>query len=692
MNRYPIHSPLGALFATALTAAAMPAGAAEGTATPVELNPVTVTGTAAPSLTVPGTDDARRLIERTPGGVELVPDTAWKDTASGTLKDILEYTPGVFVQPKWGEDSRLSIRGSGLSRNFHMRGIQLYQDGVPVNAADGSTDFQELDPTAFRYTEVYKGANALRYGANTLGGAINFVTPTGYDADLAQGRLDVGSFGFRRGQVSSGGNNGVVDAFATASWLRQDGYRDHSGGHSVRASGNVGWRITPGLETRFYMSYADIQQDIPGSVTKTAALTDPKTAASANLTRDYQRNIDSWRFANKTTLQLDTATVELGAYAVNKHLIHPIFQYLDYTYHDFGAYGRIVDEREIAGHGNRLTAGLTVSGGWVDNSQSTNNAGSKGGLLSASSDRSVNYAAYVENAYDLRPGLALIGGVQFLHATRKRNDRFDDATDTSGENDYTFINPKVGLLWQAAPDWQVFGNLSRSGEAPTFGELNFTNAALSDTEAQTATTLEIGTRGRVRDLTWDLAVYRAHLKDEFQYFDLGGGNYSVTNADKTIHQGIEAGIGWAFAKNLLESGDKGDSLSLDAAYTYSDFKFDDDATWGDNDLPGAPKHFIRAALTYRHPMGFHAGPNIEWVPEAYFVDNANSVATKSYVLLGFRAGYEVSKDVSMFVDLRNLANTKYIASSSVAATATDSSALFEPGTGRSVFVGLRAAW
>jgi iron complex outermembrane receptor protein len=46
----------------------------------------------------------------------------------------------------------------------------------------------------------------------------------------------------------------------------------------------------------------------------------------------------------------------------------------------------------------------------------------------------------------------------------------------------------------------------------------------------------------------------------------------------------------------------------------------------------------------------------------------------------------------MFVDLRNLANTKYIASSSVAATATDSSALFEPGTGRSVFVGLRAAW
>ena len=93
--------------------------------------------------------------------------------------------PGVFVQPKWGEDSRLSIRGSGLSRNVHGRGVQLLMDGViPITTADGGSDFQEIDPTAYRYIEVYKGANALRYGANQLGGAINFVMPTGYDADL----------------------------------------------------------------------------------------------------------------------------------------------------------------------------------------------------------------------------------------------------------------------------------------------------------------------------------------------------------------------------------------------------------------------------------------------------------------------------------------------------------------------------
>ena len=60
-------------------------------------------------------------------------------------------------------------------------------DGIPINTSDGLFDLFEIDPTAYRYVEVYKGANALRYGANALGGAINFVTPTGRDAPAFDG-------------------------------------------------------------------------------------------------------------------------------------------------------------------------------------------------------------------------------------------------------------------------------------------------------------------------------------------------------------------------------------------------------------------------------------------------------------------------------------------------------------------------
>ncbi|MGE4221604.1 MAG: TonB-dependent receptor family protein [Alphaproteobacteria bacterium] len=661
---------------------------------PVQLQPLTVQGVrGAESLTVPDTDAARQVIERTPGAVEVVPDSAWRDTPAATLKDVLGYTPGIFVQPKWGEDSRLSIRGSGLSRNFHMRGVAILQDGVPINASDGSSDFQELDPTAFRYAEVYKGANALRYGANQLGGAINFVSPTGHDADPFDARADIGRFGFRRLQGSAGGANGVVDGYVTGSWQRQDGFRDHSEGRSTRASGNVGWRITDELETRFYFNAVDLKQEIPGSVTRQSALANPKAAAAGNLAQNYQRNMQSWRVANKTTLKIGGTTFEVGGYAVNKDLLHPIFQYLDYEYRDFGAFGRITDERQVAGLRNRLTVGVHYASGFVDNRQYVNLPGAgKGDLLSKSRDSSRTTTVYGEDSLEIAPGVSLVAGAQYVQARRRRADRFPDATDSSGENDYNFLNPKLGVLWQVDPGWQLFANLSRSGEAPTFGELNFANVALADTRAQKATTYEIGTRGRRPDYRWDLAAYRMNLRNEFQFFDLGGGNYQVTNADRTIHQGIEAGGGWAFAKRLFETGSDPDRLWLNAAYTFSDFRFDGDRDWGNNKLPGAPRHYLRAELLYRSPKGFYLGPNVEWVPEPYHVDNANSVKTKPYALLGFRAGYEFDEHVSMFVDARNLLDTRYIASTSVAAVANPNSALFEPGSGLAVHGGLRLRW
>lgn len=652
-----------------------------------ELETITVTGQAEDALTSPDAREARHAIQHTPGGVDLVDEEQWRDTAARTLKDVLDYTPGVFVQPKWGEDTRLSIRGSGLSRNFHMRGIQLLVDGIPMNAADGSADFQEIDPTAFAYTEVYKGANALRYGANALGGAINFASPTGYSHPGLRARLDGGSFGLLRGQFAGGTRIGEFDLHAAGSYLESDGFRDHADGDSLRGALNVGWRLSPTAETRLYWMGADIEQRIPGAVTRATARRRPKSAAPGNLALDFQRNMQSWRMASKTRLRLDAATLEFGGYVVEKQLIHPIFQYLDYEYRDRGAFLRASFEGSVAGHANRLLLGASLFDGRVDNQQFRNLAGGqRGERLSASLDRADNLALYAENRFDLRPTLTLIAGLQYLDARRRREDRLDDATDTSGRQDYDFTNPKLGLLWQVSAQNQAFANISRSAEAPTFGELNFTNAALADTRAQRATTVEIGTRGSHRTLSWDLSVYRARLRNEFQFFDLGNGTFSVTNADRTVHQGVEAGLAWMLAQDLLAGGDR---TTWKLAYTFSDFFFDDDADWGDNELPGAPRHFLRSELHYAMASGFYLAPGLEWVPQGYDVDNANRVQTRRYALLGLRAGYDSGRQWSVYADARNLGDEKYMSSASVVAVADPNSALFEPGDGLAVFVGFR---
>ena len=161
----------------------------------VELPPMEVQAVR-PSLTVPTTEQAQTEIQLTPGGVELIPDTVFRNTPAQTVKDVLGWTPGVIVQPRYGDDGRVSIRGSGLSRNYGNRGLNMFMDGIPINTSDGLVDLFEIDPTAYRYVEVFKGANALRFGANSLGGAVNFVTPTGRDAFPFSGRIDTGSYGY----------------------------------------------------------------------------------------------------------------------------------------------------------------------------------------------------------------------------------------------------------------------------------------------------------------------------------------------------------------------------------------------------------------------------------------------------------------------------------------------------------------
>ena len=655
------------------------------------------------ALAVLTAQQALKEINQTPGGVALVPAEAYRNsTVANTIKDILDYVPGVWAQPKWGDDTRLSIRGSGLSRNFHLRGIQLYTDGIPINTSDGYGDFQEIDPTAYKYVEVYKGGNALQFGANSLGGAINFVTPTGRDPwPWPNGvAVDMGAFGFKRLQANVGGANGPWDGFITASTQAADGFRDHSFGSANRVSGNVGYQISPDVETRFYFNANEVRQRIPGGVDKNTALNSPTTPAAVNVLNDWQRNIDTVRLANKTTIRFDDTKIEFGAFGVDRHLMHPIFQWLDYRYKDYGGFAKVTDDRFINGYRNRFVAGFNILNGTIDAQQFVNIGGYKGAPLSSLLQKPENYSAYAENSFYFLPNVAFVAGTQYLFAVRDQKVNFSLNGDVDGRSTFSLWSPKVGMLWQVDPTWQVFGNISRSAEVPSFGES--TGPSFSDPnnpvipfyliKPQTATTYEIGTRGNRPDFKWELIGYRAEIRNELQCQYKSFGNCTVTNIDRTIHQGIEAGAGVAIFRGIFDKGPKPDKIWLNAAYTLNDFRFDNDPVFGNNVLPGAPRHYLRAEVLYKHAEGFYVGPNIEWVPQAYFVDSANTVTTEAYAIWGLKVGYDNGGPVTAYIEGRNLSNKAYIASVSIINQATNASPLFEPGNGRAVFAGMRYRW
>jgi iron complex outermembrane receptor protein len=108
-------------------------------------------------------------------------------------------------------------------------------------------------------------------------------------------------------------------------------------------------------------------------------------------------------------------------------------------------------------------------------------------------------------------------------------------------------------------------------------------------KAQEAWTGEVGARGHRGPFTYDVTLYRAHLQHELLQFAVDSQHPASTfNADKTVHQGIEAALDWAVAPRWR----------LRQTWTLSDFRFDGDAQYGDNRLPIVPKTFYRAELRY----------------------------------------------------------------------------------------------
>ncbi|WP_066798541.1 TonB-dependent receptor family protein [Sphingomonas soli] len=631
------------------------------------------------------TEQARTEIERTPGGVEVVSDTTFKNTPVQNIKDILDYVPGVITQLRMGDDARVAIRGSGLSRAYGIRGITVLLDGIPMNTSDGLMDFFEIDPSAYRYVEVFKGGNALRYGSNALGGAVNLVTPTGRDASMLDARIDVASFGYVKGQVSTGGASGNFDYFATVSGQRIDGYRDHSNGDALRGNLNFGYRLSPTVETRFYVTAASTNQRIPGEVTKAQALNTPRAANAVWEAQDQQRNVESIRVSNKTSFTFGDTTLDVGAFYNWRHVDHPIFQYLDYTVDDYGAFVRVVDDRSLGGLRNRLTVGANLQNGTIDTNQYVNVAATKGALAASMVDKSGNLSFYAEDSLYVRPNLSLIAGIQYLDASRDRRDRFLSNGDQSGRRDFSLWSPKFGVLWEVQPGTQIFANVSRSAEVPSYDANVITAVNL---RPQRATTYEIGTRGHRGNFGWDVSLYRSELTDELQCLTTGPFSAcGIINVGHTVHQGIEAGV-----DATIPLSNSGDSLSFTGAYTYSDFFFDDDATYGDNRLPGVPQHFLRAELLYKHKSGFYAGPNAEWSPQSYYADNANTLTVNPYALFNLKAGFDTGKHWSIYVEGRNLTDRRYISTVAVAGVASPGSELFNPGTGRAVFAGVRFKW
>lgn len=664
---------------------------------PEQLDPLVVQASAEkkPSLTVPTPEASRADLEKTPGGVEVVDAERYLTGRASTVADTFALSAGVFAQPRFGSDeARLSIRGSGLQRTFHGRGLRVLQDGVPLNLADGGFDFQALDPLSASYINVWRGGNALAYGSSTLGGAIDYVSHTGLTAPGASARLEAGSFGYLRARFAGGFSEGSKDLYFSLSQQSQEGFRHHADQNNQRLFANFGWQVADHVETRVYLTSVVTDSELPGSLTKAELELDPRMAAPANRLQDQKRDFELFRIASKTTVENGNSAIDFIAAWTYKDLDHPIFQVIDQKSNDALLGLTFTNTDDLFGRQQRFRAGLLFLRGETDAANYANVRGDRGALLQQDQQTATNLEAFVESQLELGAGFTGVLGAAASRNERETRRVFGPTpANSSYDRTYDNVSPKVGLRWDANEDTQVYANVSGSYEPPSFSE---SGTAVVANEAQEATTFEIGTRGTHGFARWDLSLYHAEIDDELLTVQLPPpaaiGATGTINADQTIHQGVEL-AGEIDLLGCAWDDTPEHRLVFRSAWTYGDYRFEDDPTYGDNHIAGLPEHLIRGELMWENDRGWYAGPTFEWVPVGSWIDHRNTFSADSYALLGFKLGRRVEEGISWFIEGKNLTDERYAATTGVIENAkgTDQRQ-FLPGDGRGVFAGIECRW
>jgi len=662
------------------------------------VKPVT---TALKAVTIIGTRtdlaETRSRIEQVPGSVSLIEPADIRSSRQANLKDVLRFTSGVYVQPRFGaaDESQISIRGSGLRNNFHARGINLLVNGMPYRNADGFTDFESLELLTTEAIEVYKGANALRFGGSTLGGAINLTTKTGYSASPIAGFAQAGSFGFYKAQLESGLARGAFDYYASYARTSLDGYRDWSAQQRDRVNLHAGLRLSPKLDARLFYFFGHVEEELPGSVNRETLENSPGSAVPINVTNRWGRDYVLHHVGLQLRSQLgESQRLEISPYLQYRDIDHPIFEVISQISRDVGIEARYENSAPIAGRSNRFTLGVQYAGENMDNRQYQNKVGEHGALTKKQKDRAGTKALYAEDILNVTRRFAAVLGARLETTERRSEDFFLANGDQSDKRTFEPLTPRVGFTYSLPHNSHVFGNISRTYEPPLLLELNsLAVPGFIDLEGQSAWQYEIGARGRRFGFAWDFSGYDVELQNEIHNINVRpfpNAPFTVPtyrNSKRTRHAGIETGMAFQMPGGVFLTGMIRDHIEGRVAYTYSRFTFVEDSAYEGNEIPGAPRHHATIELKYWHPSGFSIAPSVEIVPQAYYVDSRNTAKNDSWSTIGLRAEWaSQTSGLTVFAAAQNLTDRRYSGSVQVDNGAGN---YYEPSDARSFYGGLR---
>lgn len=113
-----------------------------------------------------------------------------------TVNEALRQVAGVFPRDEEGVGARPNIGIRGLNPTRSTK-VLLLEDGIPLSFAPYGDNASYYHPPIERFDriEVLKGASQIRFGPQTIGGVINYITPALPDEPMAEVAAQGGNLG-----------------------------------------------------------------------------------------------------------------------------------------------------------------------------------------------------------------------------------------------------------------------------------------------------------------------------------------------------------------------------------------------------------------------------------------------------------------------------------------------------------------
>jgi outer membrane receptor protein involved in Fe transport len=188
------------------------------------------------------------------------------------LAYVLAGQPGISLYDDLGSPFKPTLVTRGFTASPVVglpQGVSVFFDGVPVNEPDaGQVNFDLLPLDRVSHIEVLSGTATL-LGPNSLGGAVNLVTPRGDGTPGAELEVAAGSFDSYSIDASGGGSAGRWHYYAGAGHDRERGWRQLTAARRTGGLANVGRfgeRAGLGLQASWVGSRAETAGSLPQSV------------------------------------------------------------------------------------------------------------------------------------------------------------------------------------------------------------------------------------------------------------------------------------------------------------------------------------------------------------------------------------------------------------------------------------------